>query len=69
MTGIYMDKNGNWKLQINVAAQLNVETLPEMWDPVRNVFATFVMKFKLTTDDTNPFNKQFIVTPKNLEIT
>jgi hypothetical protein len=25
MTGIYMDKNGNWKVQLNIFAQINVE--------------------------------------------
>lgn len=68
MTGIYMDKNGNWKFQINVNAQVNVETLPDMWDPVRNVYATLVLKLKIMQDDTNPFNKKFIFLPKNIEI-
>jgi len=57
MTGMYMDKNGNWKLQVNVAATINVETLPEVWDSVRQVYVTLVFKYKQTTDDSNPFNK------------
>ena len=57
MTGMYMDKNGNWKLQVNVAATINVEMSPEVWDSVRQVYVTLVFKYKLTTDDSNPFNK------------
>ena len=69
MSGIYMDKNGNWKVQMNFALQLNVETLPDMWDPVRNIYATVVFKMKVTTDDTNPFGKKIVFLPKNVEIT
>jgi len=39
-----------------------------MWDPVRNVYATFVLKMKIMQDDTNPWNKKFIFLPKNIEI-
>jgi len=39
-----------------------------MWDPVRNVYATLVLKMKIMQDDTNPFNKKFIFLPKNIEI-
>lgn len=39
-----------------------------MWDPVRNVYATLVLKMKIMQDDTNPFNKKFIFLPKNVEI-
>jgi hypothetical protein len=28
MTGVYVDKNGNWKIQLNVPLQINIETLP-----------------------------------------
>jgi hypothetical protein len=40
MSGVYMDKNGNWKILLNVALQLNVETLPGRWYPARNVYFT-----------------------------
>ena len=43
-----MDKNGNWKVVANIALQINVETLPGMWDPVRNLFFTMQFKMKLT---------------------
>ena len=68
MTGMYVDKNGNWKLQVNMAAVINVETLPDVWDAVRNLYFTLVFKMKLTTDDSNPFNKKFVVLPKNVEV-
>mmetsp|Transcript_42148 Transcript_42148/g.64639 ORF Transcript_42148/g.64639 Transcript_42148/m.64639 type:complete len:555 (-) Transcript_42148:60-1724(-) len=69
MSGIYMDKNGNWKIQVNAAFQLNVETLPDMWDVARNIYATVVVKLKVTTDESNPDNKKLILLPKNIEIT
>lgn len=68
MSGIYMDKNGNWKFIINVNALVNVETLPDMWDPIRNIYITLVAKFKFTTDATNPFNKVFKFMPKTIEM-
>lgn len=68
MTGIYMDKNGNWKIQVNVSATINVEKQHGSWEAARDVYGTLVFKFKITTDDSNPFNKQFIFTPKNIEI-
>ena len=48
MSGMYVDKNGNWKLQVNMAAVINVETLPDVWDAVRNLYVTMVFKFKIT---------------------
>lgn len=68
MTGMYVDKNGNWKLQVNMAAVINVETLPDVWDAVRNLYVTLVFKLKMTQDDSNPFSKKFIVLPKNVEV-
>lgn len=46
MTGMYMDKNGNWKMQVNVAASINVETFPGVWDSARELYVTFVFKYK-----------------------
>jgi len=68
MSGIYMDKNGNWKFAVNINAQILVEALPEVWEPVRNVYLTLILKMKLAQDDTNPFNKKFVFLPKNVEI-
>ena len=68
MTVMYVDKNGNWKLQINMVATINVKTLPDVWDAVRSVYITLVFKMKMTTDDSNPFNKKFTILPKNVEL-
>jgi hypothetical protein len=68
MTGIYMDKNGNWKIQLNLAATINVEKEYGVWEGARDVYITLVVKFKITTDEENPFNKQIILLPKNVEI-
>jgi len=68
MMGVYMDKNGNWKFIININAQVNVETLPDMWDPIRNIYMTLVAKFKISTDASNPFNKTFKFLPKTIEM-
>ena len=51
-----------------MAAVINVETLPDVWDAVRNLYVTMVFKFKITQDDSNPFGMKFIVLPKNVEI-
>lgn len=68
MMGVYMDKNGNWKFILNVNAVVNVETLPDMWDPIRNIYITFVAKFKISTDSSNPFNKVLKFLPKTVEM-
>lgn len=68
MSGIYIDKNGNWKFQINLVTNLNVETFPKKWEAVRNVYMTIVFKMKITQDSQSPFNKKISVTPKNIEI-
>jgi len=68
MSGIYMDKNGNWKLMLNVAFQMNVETLPGMWDPIRNVFLTMVAKLKVTTSEVDGV-KYINFLPKTVEMT
>ena len=51
-----------------MAATINVETLPDVWDAVRNLYVTLVFKMKVTQDDSNPFGKKFLILPKNIEI-
>jgi hypothetical protein len=46
-TGIYMDKNGNFKAQINIPAQINIETMPGMWEPIRHIYVTLVAKCRI----------------------
>lgn len=69
MTGIYIDKNGNWKVQVNIVMNLNVETSTRNWESARDIYMTAVFKFKVAVNDTNPFTKKYSVTPKNIEIT
>lgn len=57
MTGVYMDRNGNWKIQVNVMAQLLVETMPGVWDAARSIYMTLLVKVKFMTDASNPFEK------------
>lgn len=68
MTGVYMDRNGNWKIQVNFMAQLLVETMPGVWTQARSIYATLLVKMKFMTDASNPFEKMFKIIPKNLEI-
>ena len=63
-----MDKNGNFKVQLNVAAQINLETLPKQWEPVRNIYLTFVFKFTLSVNDKDPSDKLLMINPKNIEL-
>jgi hypothetical protein len=39
-----------------------------MWEPARNMYMTFVLKMKLAKNDTNPFDKKFVFTPRNVEM-
>lgn len=69
MSGIYMDKNGNWKVQLNVPLQINVESMPGMWEPVRNLYITLVAKAKVQTKvDENGENKMFVLMPRSIEM-
>lgn len=69
MSGVYIDKNGNWKLQLNLQMNLNVETTPKNWESARDIYITGVFKFKVGVNGTNAWNKKFTLTPKNMEIT
>lgn len=69
MSGIYIDKNGNWKVQANLVLNINVETTPGNWEAARDIYLTMVYKQKIAVTATNPFQKKFSLTPKNLEIT
>ena len=68
MTGVYIDKNGNWKFQFNIVMNLNVERGGGQWSSARDIYMTVVFKMKMKQDDTNPFNKVISVTPRSLEI-
>jgi hypothetical protein len=47
MTGVYIDKNGNWKIQLNIVVLVNVETTPGRWESVRSIYMTIVFKLKV----------------------
>lgn len=66
-TGVYMDKNGNWKIQFNLPFQVNIETFGN-WEPIRNVYVTLVAKAKLTTNSTES-GKVLNFSPKAVTIT
>lgn len=68
MSGMYIDKNGNWKIQANCVMNLNVERTPGNWESVREIFITGIFKFKISVNSTQLFVKKFSFTPKNLEI-
>lgn len=68
MTGIYIDKNGNWKVQVNLVLSIEVETDRNTWEPARSLYLTLVATAKTQMDDKNPFAKQFILTPKNVQL-
>lgn len=69
MTGIYIDKNGNWKVQINLMASLTIETTPRNYEVARDIYMTAVFKMKVIVNETSPFTKKFSWIPKNIEIT
>ena len=68
MSGIYMDKNGNFKVQLNLAAQINLDNGEQDWQPVRNIYLTLVLKFKLSMNNNDPSDKLLMINPKNLEL-
>lgn len=69
MSGVYMDKNGNWKAQINIAASINVDMDRGSWRPVRDLYITITFKLKTTTEiDEVSGEKSVVLLPKNIEI-
>ena len=70
MSGVYIDKNGNFKMKLNIGITITVETSKssKSYEEVRNVYMTMVFKMKVKQDDSNPFSKKFAFTPRSLEI-
>lgn len=68
ISGIYVDKNGNWKVRLNMNIQVNLEQSEDQWIPVRNIYATFVFTFKATMDQKDPSNKKVVMLPKRIEL-
>lgn len=69
MSGIYIDKNGNWNIQVNLPLTILVETGPRKWEEARKIYITAAFKFKLNAKNVNKSTKKFAVTPKNIEVT
>ena len=69
MSGLYIDKNGNWKLQVNIPLTIMVQTPDKQWDDARQVYITAVFKFKIAVNEVNASTKKFSLTPKNFEVT
>lgn len=69
MSGLYIDKNGNWKLQVNVPMTIMVQTPDKQWDEARQVYITIVFKCKIAVNEVNASTKKFSLTPKNFEVT
>lgn len=67
-SGIYMDKNGNFKAQINIPAQINIEDSFGQWEPIRNIYITLVAKGKVQMDATDPDDVLINLTPKSVEM-
>lgn len=63
-----MDKNGNWKLQVNIPMQINIETLPGMWEPIRNMYITLVAKWKIIQNSEDINDKKFVIIPRAIEM-
>jgi hypothetical protein len=70
MSGVYIDKNGNWKLQVNLVVLVNIETFPDIWEKIRSIYLTVVFKLKMSQeiDGEQEFGKRIIFSPKNIEI-
>jgi len=69
MSGIYIDKNGNWKVQLNLNVNLLVRGSGGSFKNVRQCYLTLVFKMRMKQDESNPFNKKLSITPRSLEIT
>jgi len=65
-SGVYMDKNGNFKAQLNVPLQINIQTF-NSWEPIRFMYATIVAKGKITTTEMST-GKVFNLQPKAITI-
>jgi hypothetical protein len=69
-TGLYMDKNGNVKMQINIPGKLIVEMEKGQWESARSIFITLVVKVKLEQHEgATKKDKNYSLTPKTIELT
>lgn len=50
MSGFQMDKNGNWKVTLNVAATIDAEEKKNsnVWTKIRDIYITLDARFKIT---------------------
>lgn len=72
VSGLQLDKNGNFRLTLNVAAQILVEKKGYqdrgMYDEARSFYTSFVAKGKLLIEEVGPNMKILKIIPKNAEV-
>ena len=67
MSGAYVDKYGNWRVELNLALKIVVPRNNKL-TLAREVFVSLDFRFKMTSNQIDN-SKKFSVTPKNIEIT
>lgn len=67
-SGFYFEKKGIFKVQINVAANINVEMEDGEWKPIRSVYFSVFAKSKFTVNEKDPKNKTWTYQTKSLDI-
>lgn len=65
-----MDKNGNFRITINVMAQLLVDKLRNkaLYEEARSFYMSFVAKGKFVVNEVTPEQKILTIVPKNAEV-
>jgi len=69
-TGFQIDKNGNFRIILNVSAQMLVEKFEGkgMYEEARSLFASFTAKGKLVVKEVSETEKILVVLPKSAEV-
>ena len=67
MSVFSVDKNGEWKANLNLVLTILVHIDGHM-TPVRNLYVTLAATAKTLMDDKNPSAKKLTVIPKNIKL-
>lgn len=65
-SGITIEKNGNFHIDLNIGVQMIIETSHGKWEDARTMYMTLSLKGKMFVADAKFDNRTFVVLPKGI---
>lgn len=69
LSGFTLDQKGNFKVSLNIAANIIVEKKTGKWVDTRSAVLTVALKGKIFTADDEHENRTLVVMPRGIELT